>query len=220
MLPSNNIQSIVGATLYGSDKAKIGRIDQVLVDAADGHPTWAVLHGGIFGRKSLFVPLEDATWEHDDVFVELEKDDVKNAPHPDAEGGLSPAEEQELRAYYAGHRDDLAAPAAATAGAHFDARLPDDGRDDTDERQDADVRRDVDGRGHDDTARVDGKPQDARIASAAELRDAATPRDDDAPRHAAGAPLDAADERRPISDDRPGRDDPDDLHPGPDRVVI
>jgi hypothetical protein len=106
MLPSNNIQSIVGATLYGRDKAKIGRIDQVLVDATDGRPTWAVLHGGIFGRKNLFVPLDDANWEHDDVFVELDKDDVKNAPHPDAEGGLSPAEEQELRAYYAGGRGD------------------------------------------------------------------------------------------------------------------
>jgi hypothetical protein len=113
MLPSNNIQSIVGATLYGREKAKIGRIDQVLVDAADGHPTWAVLHGGIFGRKNLFVPLDDATWEHDDVFVELDKDDVKNAPHPDAGGGLSPAEEQELRTYYAGGRDALPADADA-----------------------------------------------------------------------------------------------------------
>jgi hypothetical protein len=41
MLPSKNIQSIVGATLYGADKVKLGRITQVYVDATDGHPTWA-----------------------------------------------------------------------------------------------------------------------------------------------------------------------------------
>ncbi|WP_291043667.1 PRC-barrel domain-containing protein [Herbiconiux sp.] len=123
MLPSQNIQSIIGATVHGRDRTRIGRVDQVLVDAADGHPTWAVVNGGLFGRTSLYVPLEEATWEHDDVFVELDKDDVKNAPHPDPDGGLTPEQEQELRDYYRGlgaddrpdvatpeHRDDPAKP--------------------------------------------------------------------------------------------------------------
>lgn len=127
MLPSNNIQSIIGATLYGRDKAKIGRVDQVLVDAGDGHPTWAVLHAGLLGRKNLFVPLGEATWEHDDVFVDLDKDDVKNAPQPDSEGGLTPEQELELHGYYARLRlDPDASPAAdgdhrESEGAHLGA---------------------------------------------------------------------------------------------------
>jgi hypothetical protein len=133
MLPSNNIQSIIGATLYGRDKEKVGRVEKVLVDAVDGHPTWAVLHGGLFGRKNLFVPLEQATWEHDDVFVELDRDTIKNAPHPDADGGLSPEHEQELRAYF--HDQDRDAGADADS-ADAQTGVP---RDDT---ADSDARRD------------------------------------------------------------------------------
>lgn len=100
LLPSKNIQSIIGATLYGADNEKLGRISQVFVDAGDGHPTWAEVHVGALGRHSTFVPLDDAGWEHDDVTVPFTKDDVKNAPRPDLDGGLSPAQEDELRRHY------------------------------------------------------------------------------------------------------------------------
>jgi hypothetical protein len=100
VLPSKNIQSIVGGTLYGADNEKLGRISQVYVDAQDGHPTWAEVHVGTLGRHTTFVPLDDATWEHDDVTVPYTKDDVKNAPRPDADGGLNPSQEDELRRHY------------------------------------------------------------------------------------------------------------------------
>lgn len=102
MLPSENIQSIVGGTLIGADDEKLGRIDQVFVDAADGHPTWAEVHLGALRRHTAFVPLDDATWEHDEVFVPFSKEQVKNAPRLDASGGLSPAQEDELTRYYSG----------------------------------------------------------------------------------------------------------------------
>jgi hypothetical protein len=231
MLPSNNIQSIVGATLYGRDKAKIGRIDQVLVDATDGHPTWAVLHGGIFGRKNLFVPLDDANWEHDDVFVDLEKDDVKNAPHPDAEGGLSPTEEQELRAYYLGGRGD-SEPATEVASA---AQLRDSGGE-TDVS--TPVERDtVDG----DRDRVSGDddpdgPKHAVDADTPEVDESVVlvqerlvVRTEQVP--VARVDLDAIDDvdassresetaRDGDTGPRADRPDPDDNRPGPDRIVI
>jgi stress response protein YsnF len=100
VLPSKNIQSIIGGTLYGADNEKLGRISQVFVDAGDGHPTWAEIHVGALGRHSTFVPLDDASWEHDDVTVPYTKDDVKNAPRPDIDGGLSPSQEDELRRHY------------------------------------------------------------------------------------------------------------------------
>ncbi|MET0977113.1 MAG: PRC-barrel domain-containing protein [Leifsonia sp.] len=124
MLPSNNIQSIVGATLHGLDGDKIGKIAQVLVDAADGHPTWAVVHVGTITRHAAFVPLREATWEHDDVSVPFTRELVKTAPRIDSDG-LSPAQEQELERHYAGSAADgsgTADPneAADTHGAHND----------------------------------------------------------------------------------------------------
>ncbi|MEL4317437.1 PRC-barrel domain-containing protein [Leifsonia sp. YIM 134122] len=128
MLPSNNIQSIVGATLFGTDDDKIGRIAQVLVDATDGHPTWAVVHVGTLARHSTFVPLTDATWENDDVSVPFSKDQVKHAPRIDSDGGLDPTQEQELVRYYStGSATDTAGadPGAApdaSAGRHEESR--------------------------------------------------------------------------------------------------
>jgi hypothetical protein len=100
MLPSTNIQSIVGATLFGADDKKIGRITRVFVDAADGHPTFAEVHTGFLGRAVRHVPLDDARWENDDVFVDFAEDDVKHSPHHDGAEGLSPEQEADLRRHY------------------------------------------------------------------------------------------------------------------------
>lgn len=102
VFPAENIQSIVGGTLFGLDNDKLGRIAQVFVDAADGHPTWVEVRVGIFGRHSTFVPLEKATWENDDVFVPYTKELVENAPRVDASEGLSPEQERYLTHHYSG----------------------------------------------------------------------------------------------------------------------
>ena len=122
MLPSNNIQSIVGATLFGTDDDKIGRIAQVLVDAADGHPTWAVVNVGTLTRHPAFVPLDDATWENDDVSVPFSKDVVKHAPRFDSDGGLDPAQEQELVSYYSTGLPNDASGTASVDGASDTSR--------------------------------------------------------------------------------------------------
>jgi hypothetical protein len=152
MLPSTNIQSIVGATLFGPDDEKIGRISQVFVDAGDGHPTWAEVNLGALTRHPAFVPLHEATWEHDDVFVPYRKQTVKSAPRTDAAGGLDPAQEDELNRHYAGEPPVEAADATPQRSDRSDDstardRRPDDGDDD---RRDDD--RDRDGDGIDDRA--------------------------------------------------------------------
>lgn len=101
MLPANNLQSLIGATLFGPDQEKIGRISQVFVDAGDGYPTWAEVQVGLLGRHSAYVPLGDAVWEDDDVAVAFSKDLVTAAPRLDIDGGLTPAQEAELERHYA-----------------------------------------------------------------------------------------------------------------------
>ncbi|KQX07772.1 MULTISPECIES: PRC-barrel domain-containing protein [unclassified Leifsonia] len=129
MLPSNNIQSIVGATLYGTGDDKIGRIAQVLVDAVDGHPTWAVVNTGTLVRHATYVPLGDATWENDDVTVPFSKDFVKGAPRIDSDGGLDPAQEQELVRHYEGLPASV--PALSESDRDPDARHEGPGHDDS-----------------------------------------------------------------------------------------
>jgi len=102
MLPSDNIQSIVGATLHDPDGDKIGTIKQVYVDAGDGHPTWVKVSVGTIARHSTFVPLDEATWEDDSVTVPYDKELVKRAPRLDPEHGLDPDQEQELQQHYRG----------------------------------------------------------------------------------------------------------------------
>lgn len=134
MLSSNNIQSIIGATVFGPDDVKLGRVDQVFVDAADGHPTWAEVNIGGLGHHTRFVPLQHAAWENDDVHVPYDKDLVKDAPKIDGEDGLSPEQERELSRHYAGGADardeDAREDDHRTAGPRADA----DSADDADER--------------------------------------------------------------------------------------
>lgn len=101
MLPANNLQSLIGATLFGPDEEKIGRISQVFVDAGDGHPTWAEVHVGLLGRHAAYAPLGDAVWEDDAVTVPFTKDVVADAPRVELDGGFTPAQEAELKQYYA-----------------------------------------------------------------------------------------------------------------------
>ncbi|MFB2579842.1 PRC-barrel domain-containing protein [Herbiconiux sp. P15] len=100
MLPSTNLQSLVGATLYGPGEVKLGRIAQIYVDATDGHPTWAEVHVGAVMRHSTLVPLDEAVWEHDDVQVPFGKGLVKDAPRIESGRGLDPELEQELTRHY------------------------------------------------------------------------------------------------------------------------
>ena len=40
---------------------KIGKIEEIYLDADTGEPEWALVHTGLFGTKQTFVPLRDAT---------------------------------------------------------------------------------------------------------------------------------------------------------------
>ncbi len=100
MISSDNIASLIGADVLDRDGDKIGSVGQVYLDDNDGHPSWASVKTGLFGTKESFVPLEDATWEGNELRVAYEKDRVKDAPRVDADSHLEPADEDELYRYY------------------------------------------------------------------------------------------------------------------------
>ena len=89
-----------GRTMLDRDGDRIGTIDAIYLDDRTGQPEWALVNTGLFGTKSSFVPLAQATQTGDDVRVPYDKQLVKDAPRIDPDQHLSEAEEQQLWRHY------------------------------------------------------------------------------------------------------------------------
>jgi len=93
-------RTLSGKTMMGAGGEKLGRIDTLYADREDGDPTFATVHTGMFGSKTHFVPLAEATLSGDTVTVPYDKDLVNAAPNIDPDSELSPQEEQRLYTHY------------------------------------------------------------------------------------------------------------------------
>ena len=101
MLPENQIERIPGTDVYDPDGAKIGRAGTVYLDDDTGRPEWATVNTGLFGTRESFVPISEAELQGDRLTVPYRKDQVKDAPNVDPEGGhLSRQEERRLYDHY------------------------------------------------------------------------------------------------------------------------
>src|ERR687893_425618 len=100
MITQNDIQRLFGADVYEQGGNKIGSAGLVLPHNRSGDPEWVSVKTGLFGTKESFVPLNQASFSDDRIVVPFDKDKIKNAPRIDADGELSPAEEDELYRYY------------------------------------------------------------------------------------------------------------------------
>lgn len=100
MIDTTNINDLIGADVYGSDDEKIGSVGQVYVDDQAQTPTWVTIKTGLFGTSESFAPLEDASFDGQDVRVAYTKDKVKDAPRIDSDGSISREEEDALYTYY------------------------------------------------------------------------------------------------------------------------
>jgi uncharacterized protein (TIGR02271 family) len=100
MIAEQQIQEVIGSTAVGNDGGKLGKVAEVYLDDETGRPEWATVHTGLFGTKETFVPLALADLSGDQVRFPYAKEKVKDAPHIDADGHLSPEEEAELYRYY------------------------------------------------------------------------------------------------------------------------
>ena len=89
-----------GRTLKDRNGDKIGKIDSLYLDRETDRPEWALVHTGLFGTKSSFVPLAGASPEREDVIVQVDADQVKDAPKMDPDGELSEQQEAELFRHY------------------------------------------------------------------------------------------------------------------------
>jgi len=100
MITSDDIGTLHGATVYGTDNEKIGSVSQVFVDDADGSPTWVTVHTGLFGLSESFVPLAGARLGNGELHVEHPKPVIKDAPRTHGDGTLTAEDEDRLYSYY------------------------------------------------------------------------------------------------------------------------
>jgi uncharacterized protein (TIGR02271 family) len=96
----DTVRSWQGATMVDPDGDKIGTVESIYVDDQTGEPEWALVNTGLFGTKSSFVPLAQATPTGDQVQVPYQKQLVKDAPRIDPDQHLSESEEQHLWRHY------------------------------------------------------------------------------------------------------------------------
>jgi uncharacterized protein (TIGR02271 family) len=89
-----------GRTMFGSDDEKLGKIAEIYEDPQTGKPEWATVSSGLFGSKSNFVPLAGASTNGEDVWAQVTKDQVKDAPGVEHDGELSEQEERGLFEHY------------------------------------------------------------------------------------------------------------------------
>jgi uncharacterized protein (TIGR02271 family) len=96
----DTVRSWQGATLVDRDGDRVGTIEAIYLDDQTGEPEWALVNTGLFGTKSSFVPLAQASSSGDQVQVPYQKQLVKDAPRIDTDQHLSEAEEQQLWTHY------------------------------------------------------------------------------------------------------------------------
>ena len=99
-LQREDVLQLRGQNLADRDGDKIGTVEEIYLDVETDQPEWALVNTGMFGTKSTFVPLKDATREGEMLRVPYEKSQVKDAPRVDADGRLSQREEAELYRHY------------------------------------------------------------------------------------------------------------------------
>ena len=98
----HDVLSWRGQNLVDSNGDKIGKIEEIYLDADSNNPEWALVTTGLFGTKQSFVPIQDATpgENGDGIRVPFEKATVKDAPTVDPDGKLSEQEEADLYRHY------------------------------------------------------------------------------------------------------------------------
>ncbi len=96
----NTVRAWEGRTMIDRDGSPVGSIDAIYLDDQTGQPEWALVNTGLFGTRSSFVPLAQATQSDENVQVRYAKRLIKEAPRVDVDQHLSEAEERRLWRHY------------------------------------------------------------------------------------------------------------------------
>jgi uncharacterized protein (TIGR02271 family) len=100
MATLEDVKTWRGKDVVDNDGDKIGTLEDIYLDRQSGEPEWAAIRTGLFGTKVSFAPIGGAAPAGDEIRIPFEKSQVKDAPNVEADGELSPEEEQRLYEHY------------------------------------------------------------------------------------------------------------------------
>jgi uncharacterized protein (TIGR02271 family) len=114
MISTSNVNDIIGADVVDPENDKVGKVGQVYLDSDTNEPTWVSVKTGLFGMSETLVPVDDATWADGVLRVNVDKQQVKDAPRVEADQELSPEEQDRLYEFY--HRGASGGGYGSTTG--------------------------------------------------------------------------------------------------------
>jgi hypothetical protein len=79
---------------------RVGRLSAVYSEAEPGDRQFGLVRTGLFGLRSVLVPLEGAFEEGGAVILDLDKQATKGAPHLRRDEPLAPDMEEALYSHY------------------------------------------------------------------------------------------------------------------------
>jgi sporulation protein YlmC with PRC-barrel domain len=95
-----NVREWIGQEVLDADGDKLGKLEDVYVDAETDEPLFALVKTGRLGRRTKFVPLDGYTVGRDHVQVRRPREEIDNAPELDSGDELSPEAEERVFRYY------------------------------------------------------------------------------------------------------------------------
>jgi uncharacterized protein (TIGR02271 family) len=101
MLELHDVREAEGMEVTDPDGNRIGKVETIYLDNITDQPEFALVNTGMFGTRSSFVPLIQATLAEGRIQVPHSKDQVKDAPQIDADAEISEQEEEQIYRYYA-----------------------------------------------------------------------------------------------------------------------
>lgn len=99
-MTQDELSGLYNANVIDETGEKVGGVGQIYLDDQSDRPTWATVKTGFFGARETFVPLQGANVHGGDIRVPYSKEFIKDAPNVDADGHISPQEEEALYRYY------------------------------------------------------------------------------------------------------------------------
>ncbi|SDY09919.1 conserved domain-containing protein [Amycolatopsis xylanica] len=93
-------QELIDSTVVDSHGSKIGKVGTVYLADDTRRPEWVTVRTGLFGHKESFVPLNGAALDNDGLHVNVDKDQVTEAPQTEADGHLSQSDSNLLYQHY------------------------------------------------------------------------------------------------------------------------
>src|SRR5256885_8283288 len=89
-----------GLDVFDQEGERVGRLSGIYVTADSSRPEFGLVRTGLFGLRSVLVPLTGAFEEGGAVIVDLDKHAIKGAPHLRRDEPLSDEAERELYQHY------------------------------------------------------------------------------------------------------------------------